>query len=145
LCAHFEGGTALNPLYRNIFVWVAIAIILIFVFDYVSSNRDKDVDEVPFSEFMRKVEQNLIREISIKTGEQVLHGQTTNGQDFKTYIIVQSFDSAFLENLRSKGLKVQVEPDNVNPWYGYLLTWLPMIFFYRHLDFLYAPNADGRQ
>jgi len=119
----------LNPLYRNIFVWVAIAIILIFVFDYVSSNKDNDLDEVPFSEFMRKVEQNLIKEISIRPGEQVLNGKTTNGQEFKTFILVQSFDSEFIEDFRAKGVNVQVKPDVVNPWYGYLLTWLPMIFF----------------
>ena len=119
----------MNPLYRNIFVWVAIAIILIFVFDYVSSNKDNDLDEVPFSEFMRKVEQNLIKEISIRPGEQVLNGKTTNGQEFKTFILVQSFDSEFIEDFRAKGVNVQVKPDVVNPWYGYLLTWLPMIFF----------------
>lgn len=119
----------MNPFVRNIFVWVTIAIILIFVFDYVSSNKDRDLEEVSFSEFMSKVEQNLVREISIKPGEQVLYGQTTNGQEFKTYILVESFDSKVIEDFRAKGLKVQVEPDNMNPWYGYLLTWLPMIFF----------------
>ena len=119
----------MNPLYRNIFVWVAIAVILIFVFDYVSSNNDNDLDEVPFSEFMQKVEQNLMKEISIRPGEQVLNGKTINGQEFKTYIIVQSFDSDVIEDFRAKGLKVEVEPDAVNPWYSYLLTWLPMIFF----------------
>ena len=55
----------MNPFYKNIALWLAIGIILVFVFDFVSSNRDKNLDEVPFSEFMKKVEQGSIKEISI--------------------------------------------------------------------------------
>jgi cell division protease FtsH len=119
----------LNPVFRNIFVWVAIAIILIFVFDYVSNNKAKDVAEASFSEFMLKVDQNLVSEISIRPAEQVVYGQTRNGQEFKTYILVEAFDSAFLETFRARGIKVHVKPDAMNPWYSYLLTWLPMVFF----------------
>ncbi len=75
---------------------------------------------------MQKVERNEIREIAIVTGEQMLKGKSINdGKEFKTYIIVDSFDSSLLEQFRSKGIRIKVEPGTQNPWYGYVLTWLP--------------------
>ncbi len=119
----------MNPFYKNIALWLLIGIVVVFLFELVSSNKEKKLDEVPFSEFMQKVDRGEIREISIFTGEQLLHGTTTNGIEFKTYILVESFDSSLLEQLRAKGVRVKVEPDERNPWYGYLLTWLPMLIF----------------
>jgi len=106
-----------------------IGIIIVLVFDVVSKSNDTDLEEIPFSEFMRRVEAGDVREISILTGKQVLHGVSTNGTEFKTYVLVESLDSALLEDLRARDVRVQVKPEDQNPWYGYLLTWLPMLIF----------------
>jgi cell division protease FtsH len=131
----------LNPFYKNIALWLLIGIAIIFLFELVSSDRAKKLEEVAFSEFMQKVDRGEIKEISIRTGEQLLKGKDTNGTEFKTYIIVDSFDSSLLEQLRSKGITVKVEPENKNPWYGYLLMWWPIlliigiwIFFMRQMQ-----------
>jgi len=118
----------LNPFYKNIALWLLIGIAIVFLFEVVSSDKAKKLDEVPFSEFMQKVDRGEVTEISILTGEQVLHGKSSDGE-FKTYIIVDSFDSSLLEQFRTKGVKVIVEPENKNPWYGYLLMWWPMLIF----------------
>ena len=119
----------MNPFYKNIALWLLIGIAIIFLFELVSSDRAKKLEEVAFSEFMQKVDRGEIKEISIRTGEQLLKGKDTNETEFKTYIIVDSFDSSLLEQLRSKGITVKVEPENKNPWYGYLLMWWPMLIF----------------
>ncbi len=119
----------MNPFYKSIALWLVIGIIIVLVFDVVSKSNDTDLEEIPFSEFMRRVEAGDVREISILTGKQVLHGVSTNGTEFKTYVLVESLDSALLEDLRARDVRVQVKPEDQNPWYGYLLTWLPMLIF----------------
>ncbi|MDY0095743.1 MAG: ATP-dependent zinc metalloprotease FtsH [Candidatus Vecturithrix sp.] len=108
---------------------MVIGIIVVLIFDLLSTNKETKLNELPFSDFMQKVERNEIREIAIVTGEQVLKGKSTDGKEFKTYIIVDSFDSSLLEQFRAKGIRIKVEPDTQNPWYGYVLTWLPMLIF----------------
>ena len=119
----------MSQFYKNIALWLVLGIIVVLVFDLVSTNKDKNLDEIPFSEFMQKVDSGELREISIAAEEQVIHGIGSDGKEFKTYIIVDSFDSSYLEKLRNQGIRVQVEPDQRNPWYAYLLTWLPMLIF----------------
>ncbi len=119
----------MSQFYKNIALWLVLGIIVVLVFDLVSTNKDKNLDEIPFSEFMQNVDNGAIREISIAAEEQLIHGIGAEGKEFKTYIIVDSFDSSYLEKLRNQGIRVQVEPDQRNPWYAYLLTWLPMLIF----------------
>ena len=119
----------MSQFYKNIALWLVLGIIVVLVFDLVSTNKDRNLDEIPFSEFMQKVDSGALREISISGEEQLIHGIDSNGKEFKTYIIVDSFDSSYLEKLRSQGIRVRVEPDQRNPWYAYLLTWLPMLIF----------------
>ncbi len=118
----------MNPFVKNLALWVLIGVIVIVVFDLVNASNEQLPDEVPFSEFMQKVEAGDVLEISIDTTKQLIIGKATDGE-FRTYIIVDTFDSGLLEQLRSRGVRVTVDPEDRNPWYGYLLTWLPMVIF----------------
>ena len=119
----------MSPFYKNIALWLVIGIIVVLVFDLVSTNKGKNLDEVPFSELMQNVEGGEVREISISAGEQLIHGISSDGKEFKTYVIIDALDSSLLEQFRNQGILVKVEPNQNNPWYGYLLTWLPMLIF----------------
>ncbi|MDY0094719.1 MAG: ATP-dependent metallopeptidase FtsH/Yme1/Tma family protein, partial [Candidatus Vecturithrix sp.] len=81
----------MNPFYKNIALWLVIGIIVVLIFDLMSTNKETKLNELPFSDFMQKVERNEIREIAIVTGEQMLKGKSIDGKEFKTYIIVDSF------------------------------------------------------
>ncbi len=119
----------MSPFYKNLALWLVIGVIVVLVFDLVNTNKSPQLDEVPFSEFMERVESGEIREIAIDTGKQIVQGTGTDGTEFKTYIIIDSFDSSLLEQFRSKEIRVKIEPEDRNPWYGYVLTWLPMVIF----------------
>jgi cell division protease FtsH len=116
---------------KTIALWLAIGIILLVIFDVVnkSADKEKDLEEIAFSEFMKKVDQEELREITILTGDQMLHGTSTTGREFKAYVLLESLDSFWLEQIRAKGVRVKIEPEAKNRWYEYLLTWLPMILF----------------
>ncbi len=117
----------MSPFYKTIALWLLIFVLGLLAFDLLRNNMNQTLEDVPFSEFMQKVERQEIREISIITGEQLIQGLTSDGKEFKTYIIVDAFDSILLEQLRAQGIRINVKPDQQNVWYGYLLTWLPMI------------------
>ncbi len=119
----------MNPFYKHIALWLVIAVIILLVFDLVSNTETRALDEVLFSEFIQKAETGALREVVIVTDKQLIRGLTSDGKEFKTYILVDAFDSAFLERLRGKGVRIKVEPTDQNPWYGYALTWLPMVIF----------------
>jgi len=119
----------LSPFYKNIALWLVIGVIVVLVVDLVSTNKEGTLDELPFSEFMQKVERGDIREISISEGEQFIHAISTEGKEFKTYIILEALDASTLDRFRSQGVRINVEPKQQNPWYSYLLTWLPMLLF----------------
>lgn len=119
----------MNPFYRNIAVWLTIGIILIFVFDFISNPKEKPLDAIPWSDFLQRMDRGEVRELTIAPGEQMVKGFLSNGNEFKTYVIVESLDSEQLNQFRAKGVKIEVKPDNANSWYNYVLTWLPMVIF----------------
>lgn len=119
----------MKSFYKNLLLWLAIGIIIVFVFDLVKSDKSDKLDEVPFSEFMEKVDRQEIREVTIDAGEQLIHSMNSQGKEFKAYIIMDSIDSTLLGDLREKGVRVKMKPEDKNPWYDYVLTWLPMLIF----------------
>lgn len=119
----------MNPFYRNIMLWVAIGFLVFSGVGLLNYNKENKTVEISFSEFMQRVEQGDVREIAIVPGEQVLEVVEKDGREFKTYVIVNTFDSTFMEQIRSKGVRIKVKPDSQNLWYGYLFTWAPMILF----------------
>ena len=124
-----EEGLVLSPFYKNMALWLVIGIIIVLAFDLVSNTKQNDLEELPFSDLMKKVEKNEIRELVIITGEQKIHGLTTAGKEFQTYVIIDALDSALLDRFRAQGIRIVVDPKDQNLWYSYALTWLPMLIF----------------
>ncbi len=119
----------MNPFYKNILLWGVLAALLFLAFDVISNNTQNPVEEVPFSEFMKKVERGEIREVAVLKGEQAVHVVTTDNKEFKTFIILDALDSAMLAQFQAKGIRVSVDPKEHEAWYTYVLTWLPMVIF----------------
>ncbi len=119
----------MNPFYKNILLWGVLAALLFLAFDVISNNTQNTVEEVPFSEFMKKVERGEIRELAVVKGEQAVHVVTMDNKEFKTFIILDALDSAMLAQFQAKGIRISVDPKEHEAWYAYVLTWLPMVIF----------------
>ena len=91
----------MSSFYKNMALWLVIGIIIVLAFDLVSNTKQNELEELPFSELMKKVEKNEIRELVIITGEQKIHGLTTAGKEFQTYVIIDALDSALLDRFRA--------------------------------------------
>jgi cell division protease FtsH len=112
----------LNPLQKNIALWLIIS--LIFVLLYNLFNQPKNSQEgVIFSDFIAAVEQGQVVEVSIQ-GENV-SGKFLNGKSFKTYV---PKEAGIVPLLKEKGVRIAAKPADEQAWYmTVLISWFPTI------------------
>ncbi len=67
---------------KNIILWVVIAVVLISVFNNFSPPQVSS-QQIPYSEFIQRVENGEIKEVVID--DRTIHGSTQGGEKFSTY------------------------------------------------------------
>ena len=113
----------MNSVYRSLFIWLMIGLIVILLFNLVSTPKKMD-DEIIFSEFMTKVEAGEVDEVVIK--ENLITGRLKEGKKFKTY---SAGYPELVRELRAKGVKIAAKPPEQAPWYvTFFFSWGPIIF-----------------
>ncbi len=109
--------------YRSLFVWLLIGIMMILLFNLLSHPK-KTEEEMIFSDFMSKLEAGEIVEVTMKGN--IINGQLKDGKKFKTYTTEYP---DLVKTLRSNNVKITVKPEDHNPWYWNLFfSWGPIIF-----------------
>ncbi|GAB4418845.1 MAG: ATP-dependent zinc metalloprotease FtsH [Thermodesulfovibrionales bacterium] len=113
----------MNSIYRSLFVWLLIGLMMILLFNLVSAPK-KIEDEIIFSDFMTKVEAGEVDEVVIKDNQ--ITGRLKDGKKFKTY---SAEYPDLVKDLRAKGVKIAAKPPDQNPWYvNFFFSWGPIIF-----------------
>jgi len=113
----------LENLYRNLLVWLVIGALLIVLFNLLNVPKPLN-DEMIFSDFLSKLEQNQIEEVNIKDNQ--ITGRLKEGRTFKTY--VANYPD-MIKELNDKKVKISVEPPLENPWYiNFFFSWGPILF-----------------
>jgi cell division protease FtsH len=123
-------------LYRSLFVWLLIGVMMILLFNLLSSPK-KTEQEMKFSEFLTRLESGEIHEVTIKGSS--ITGQLTDGKRFKTYTVEYP---DLVKILRDKNVIITAKPEEQNPWYWNLIfSWGPIlllaaiwIFFMRQMQ-----------
>jgi len=108
--------------YRNLFIWLIIGVMIILLFHLVSPPKKTD-QEIIFSDFMTRLEAGDVEEVTIKGNN--LEGKLRSGKAFKTYTAEYP---ELVEMLRSKNVKIIAKPEEQNPWWHIFLNWGPIIF-----------------
>ncbi len=109
-------------IYRSLFVWLFIGVIIILLFNLFSTPK-KTGEELIFSDFMSKLEAGQVEEVVIKDNN--ITGQLKDGKSFKTYAPAYP---DLVKVLRSQNVKIAVKPSEQNPWYWNLFfSWGPII------------------
>ncbi len=127
---------SLSSFYRNLSLWLIIAIIMVFLFNIFNQPKPKGV-EIPYSEFISLVEKGEVEEVIIQ-GDKI-DGFLTNKKRFHT---VAPRDDGLINLLKEAQVKINVKPQEETPWYVTLLiSWFPMlllvgvwIFFMRQMQ-----------
>jgi cell division protease FtsH len=125
-----------NQFYKNLALWLVIGLIMIALFQ-VFNRPQKDSGGIIFSDFVNMVEEGQVAEVLI-LGDRI-HGRLVGGKQFRTFT---PKDPELIGLLRSKGIRISVEPPEQSSWYmNLLVTWFPMvlllgiwIFFMRQMQ-----------
>lgn len=110
---------------KNILIWLAAIILLTAVMNMFAADPERlGYQTVPFSDFMKEVENNRLSEVVIE-GPNLL-GITKDGKKFSSYA---PNDPTMIEALRKSGAKVEARPEDTsaNTFWGVLISWFPMI------------------
>jgi cell division protease FtsH len=112
-----------SPFYKNLALWMVIGLIVIVLFNVFQASQPSR-DKLVFSDFLKRVEQGEVREVLIRG--KVVTGKLADGNTFRTFTADYP---DLIKALKDKGVKIAVEPDDSNPWYAYVLQWVPMLLF----------------
>lgn len=110
---------------KNFFIWLAVFVALSFAANLWSGNTvSSGAEQLAFSEFMDKVENKQISEVTISGAS--ISGKSVSGARFYTYA---PYDPTMVENLRKHDVKVTALPeDNTsNNLWGIFVSWFPML------------------
>jgi len=109
--------------YRSVFVWLLIGVMVILLFNLLSTPR-KTEEEIIFSDFMTRIEAGEVDEVVIKDSN--ITGRLKDGKRFSTYTTEYP---DLVKILRSKNVKITAKPAEQNPWYwNIFFSWGPIIF-----------------
>src|SRR5437773_7215485 len=98
---------------------------MILLFNLFTFQGQSPDEEVKFSEFVSKVEQSDVREVTIRGN--YINGLFKDGRPFKTYMVEYP---DLVKVLREHHVTINAKPPEDNPWYVTLLvTWGPFILF----------------
>jgi cell division protease FtsH len=117
-----KGVLRLNPLQKNIALWLVISLIFVMLYHLFSQPKDSH-ENIIFSDFIASVENGQVSEVSIQ-GDNIT-GKFLNGKSFKTYA---PKDSGVVPLLKQKGVRIAAKPADESPWYlTVLVSWFPTI------------------
>jgi cell division protease FtsH len=126
----------LNDLAKNILLWVIVAIILMSVFNNLSTNRQES--KLSYSDFMQFVQQNQVNEVTISG--RTISGSMQNGNNFNTYS-PETDNSALIGDLMKHGVRINAKPVETSIWTQIFISWFPFlliiglwIFFMRQMQ-----------
>ncbi|SFM44264.1 membrane protease FtsH catalytic subunit [Thermodesulforhabdus norvegica] len=112
----------LNPFYKNLALWLAITLMVIFLFNVVNKPQEQSF-EIAYSSFLDSVEKGRVVQVTIQ--DNTIRGIFIDGKPFRTYA---PEDPNLISLLRRYSVEISAKPKDESPWYmTVLVSWLPMI------------------
>jgi len=110
---------------KSILIWLIAFIMLSLMFNSMQmQTHQRNVEEVAFSDFMDRAEENRIHSITI-IGRDV-NGIYNDGTEFHTYAV---FEPDMINTLRKQGVKIEARPIDTseNTFWNIVISWFPML------------------
>src|SRR5256885_1982861 len=115
----------MNSRVKNLIFWVVVGLFMILLFNLFTFQGQSPDEEIKFSEFVSRVEQGDVREVTIRGN--YINGLFKDGRPFRTYMVEYP---DLVKVLRDHHVTINAKPPEDNPWYVTLLvTWGPFILF----------------
>jgi cell division protease FtsH len=112
----------LNSTVKSIAIWLAVALVLMTVFNQFSGNAKSD-SQMKYSQFMQEVKAGRIA--SVQIDGRVVHGKTQEGKDFSTYT---PNDLWMVNDLLKYNVQVEAKAEQQRSvLMDMFMSWFPMI------------------
>ena len=112
----------MNNIFKNIAIWLAIAMVLLAIFN-VSGVKNGADSQVVYSQFIQQVKNGQIDKVQIDG--RVLHGTTHDGKKFNTFA---PSDPWLVSDLLKNNVTVEAKPDEEQSLLmSIFVSWFPMI------------------
>ncbi|MEM7620587.1 MAG: ATP-dependent zinc metalloprotease FtsH [Pseudomonadota bacterium] len=115
----------MNSTFRNIAIWVIIALLLIALFNLLqNSNQRGRANTISYTELLQKVDNGAVSSVQISGNK--IPGQLRDKTAFRTYA---PDDPSLIKRLNDKGVQISAAPsESESPsLFNILISWLPMI------------------
>ncbi|MDH5778558.1 MAG: ATP-dependent metallopeptidase FtsH/Yme1/Tma family protein, partial [Gammaproteobacteria bacterium] len=126
----------MNDLTKNIILWVIVAVILMSVFNNLSTQKSEK--KIAYSEFIENVKGNQISDVQIQG--RTITGTSTNGTNFITFS-PETDNTAMIGDLMKHGVRIVGKPIEQSIWTQIFISWFPFlliiglwIFFMRQMQ-----------
>ncbi len=126
----------MNDLTKNIILWVIVAVILMSVFNNLSTQKSET--KIAYSEFIESVKQSQVNEVQIQG--RTITGTTISNSHFVTYS-PETDNTAMIGDLMKNGVKIVGKPMEQSIWTQIFISWFPFlliiglwIFFMRQMQ-----------
>jgi len=117
-----EEANYLNSLYKNLFFWAIIVIVMVLLFNFFNKPRQTFLDK-NYSDFISAVEDNKVLEVEAK-GRNIIW-RDKEGRRYKTYA---PEDPEMIKILREKHVMINAKREEDTPfWQNVLISWFPMM------------------
>jgi cell division protease FtsH len=117
-----EEANYLNSLYKNLFFWAIIVIVMVLLFNFFNKPRQTFLDK-NYSDFISAVEDNKVLEVEAK-GRNIIW-RDKEGRRYKTYA---PEDPEMIKILREKHVMIDAKREEDTPfWQNVLISWFPMM------------------
>jgi len=119
---HIRRKYRLNPFQKNLALWIVITLLMVLLYNLFNQQHLAETN-ISYSEFLSRVEEGRIVEVTIQGQELYVVDDTRNR--FKVYA---PQDADLIRILRNKGIAINAKAPAENPWYvSVLVSWFPMI------------------
>jgi cell division protease FtsH len=113
----------LNPLQKNIALWLVISLVFVLLYHMFSQPRSGQ-ETLIYSRFIAQVEAGNVSEVTIQ-GDNITGKYRDGKTHFKTFA---PRDDKLIALLQAKGVQIAAKPVEDSPWYmTILISWFPMI------------------
>ena len=127
----------MNNLFKNVAIWLVIALVLMTVFNQFNSRPGSAQSQVDYSQFIEDVKGGQVTKVTIEG--HILRGTRADGRRFTTYA---PSDPWMVSDLLKNGVQVEAKPEEEpSMLMSIFISWFPMllligvwVFFMRQMQ-----------
>ena len=125
----------MNATFKTVMLWMSLLVVIFLAWHFAQIQKKETA--LRFSEFMTRVEEGRIQDVTI-TGNEI-KGHGSDREPFRTYAPM-GYDK-FVDTLLAKKVAVTIERDQTPAWANMLISWAPFllligfwVFFMRQMQ-----------